>query len=108
MSSLNASESLFVYYCLPNQTTHASYGFLFLCEFFLTCHVGFKAIGYTVDFQLRNYLKIFGFGGFFLEKKKKKLSGVFIVISFHIYNPPPNKPPQIKPENQIQFKLVRE
>lgn len=33
-------------------TTTVSYGFLFLCEFFLTCHVGFKAIGYGVDNRL--------------------------------------------------------
>lgn len=28
-----------------------SYGFLFLCEFPLAFHVGFKAIGHTVDSQ---------------------------------------------------------
>lgn len=43
---------------LPDQTTAVSYGFLFLCDFFLTCRVGFKAIGCAVGIQPRNLLTL--------------------------------------------------
>lgn len=42
---------------LPNPTTAVSYGFLFLCDFFLTCRVGFKAIGCAVGIQPRNSMR---------------------------------------------------
>ena len=29
--------------------TSVFYGFLFLCDWLLLCHIGFKAIGYRVD-----------------------------------------------------------
>lgn len=33
--------------------TAVFYGFLFLCDFLLPCHIGFKAIGYRVEAQLK-------------------------------------------------------
>lgn len=40
---------------LSHLVTAVFYGFLFLCDFLLPCHIGFQAIGYRVKAQLKDW-----------------------------------------------------